>query len=106
MIHKHTPPEMVVTYSTTHLSGNRWPILHMPIQQFLGFWKQTNVYDYLLNSSLAYQSKIECYWRRNDVNYITVRKSAYVFHTGKPLDLFTETSFSGNEFASNAEYAL
>lgn len=70
----------------------------------LTLWKHADVYDHLLNSSLAYQSKIECYWRRSGVNYITVRKPAYIFHTSKPLELFTEPSFSGNDSLPPVQY--
>lgn len=70
----------------------------------LPIWKYADVYEHLLNSSLAYQSKIECYWRRNGVNYITVRKPAYVFHTSKALELFTEPSFSGNNSLPPVQY--
>ena len=70
----------------------------------LPIWKHTHVCDHLLNSSLAYQSKIECYWRRCGVNYITVRKPAYLFHTSKPLDLFTDASFAGNDSLPPVQY--
>ena len=70
----------------------------------LPLWKHADVYEHLLNSSLAYQSKIECYWRRNGINYITVRKPAYVFHTGKALELFVDPSFSGNDTLPPVQY--
>lgn len=70
----------------------------------LPLWKHADVHEHLLNSSLAYQSKIECYWRRSGTNYITVRKPAYVFHTSKALELFTEPSFSGNDSLPPVQY--
>lgn len=70
----------------------------------LSLWKHAGDYEHLLNSSLAYQSKIECYWRRNGINYITVRKPAYIFHTRKALELFIEPSFSGNGSLPPVQY--
>jgi len=70
----------------------------------LSLWKHSNDYDHLLNSSLAYQSKIECYWRRSGINYITIQKPAYVFHTRKALELFIEPSFSGNDSLPPVQY--
>ena len=70
----------------------------------LPVWKHADAYEHLLNSSLAYQSKIECYWRRNGINYITVRQPAYVFHTSKALELFTDPSFSGNDSLPPVQY--
>ena len=70
----------------------------------LPLWKHADVNEHLLNSSLAYQSKIECYWRRNGINYITIRRPAYVFHTSKALELFTDPSFSGNDSLPPVQY--
>ncbi|XP_065911760.1 large ribosomal subunit protein mL65-like [Dysidea avara] len=63
---------------------------------FSPLWKHASDYNHLLNSSLACYPKIECYWRRKSVNYITILKPAYVFHTSNPLELFVEPSFSRN----------
>ena len=67
-------------------------------------WKHADDYEHLLNSSLACYPKIECYWRRKFVNYITILKPAYVFHTSNPLELFVEPSFSLNNSLSPVEY--
>jgi len=71
---------------------------------FSPLWKHANNYDHLLNSSLGCYPKIECYWRRKSVNYITILKPAYVFHTSNPLELFVKPSFSSNGSLPPVDY--
>jgi len=67
-------------------------------------WKHAGDHEHLLNSSLACHPKLECYWRRKSVNYVTILKPSYVFHTRNPLKLFVEPSFSYDNSLAPVEY--
>ena len=65
---------------------------------FPSVWSLAEAYPHLSNSPMAYEPKVEAYWRRAGLNFICRPQPSYILHTRQPLTLFhDDTSFAGNK---------
>ena len=61
-------------------------------------WSVAETHPHLSNSPMAYEPKVEAYWRRAGFNFVCRPRPSYMLHTEQPLALFhSDSSFTGNE---------
>ena len=61
-------------------------------------WSLAEAHPHLSSSPMAYEPKVEAYWRRSELNFVCQPRPSYMLHTEQPLALFhSDTSFIGNE---------
>ena len=59
-------------------------------------WGCGENYPHLLQSHFLFEPKLECYWKRFGVNYITQPRPLFSLHTAQPLELFSSPQFTGD----------
>ena len=59
---------------------------------------------HLAHSSLTFDPKVECYWRKDGVNFLCISNPLFLFHTASPLELFCDPEFNGGKGIPPVEY--
>lgn len=81
--------------------GRIWPfeVIRSVLQGILpSAWSLAESYPHLSSSPMAYEPKVEAYWRRAGLNFVCRPEPSYMLHTNQPLPLFhSDRSFAGNE---------
>ena len=67
-------------------------------------WVRGEEFPHLLHSNLTSAPKVECYWQRCGINYISQPCPLFVLHAAQPLELFCKLSFTGEEEYPPVQY--